>query len=140
MRGSGARREGGGMTSRETHVPDHAISSMLLPDGAQADLRLAGEAVTVTVRGELDLHTASCLRQTLAAAVSEEADLVLVHLDEVTFMDSTALGVLVGAWKAQTAQGRRLELVCSRPEPLKLLRLTGLDEVLVVHPGAPVSR
>ncbi|WP_162244497.1 STAS domain-containing protein [Marmoricola sp. Leaf446] len=128
------------MTTRETHVTDHAaVSSLDLPDGAQADLRLAGEAVTVTVRGELDLHTASCLRQTLEAAVCEEADLVLVHLDEVTFMDSTALGVLVGAWKAQTARGRRLEVVCSRPEPLKLLRLTGLDGVLDVHPGAPVA-
>ena len=100
----------------------------------------ADTGVVVRVRGELDLHTASCLRQTLEAAVCEEADLVLVHLDEVTFMDSTALGVLVGAWKAQTAHGRRLEVVCSRPEPLKLLRLTGLDGVLVVHPGAPVAR
>ncbi|SDR84385.1 anti-sigma-factor antagonist /anti-anti-sigma regulatory factor, SpoIIAA [Nocardioides scoriae] len=129
------------MTTRETSVPapsvTRGLSSLLLPDGAQADLRLAGESVTVTVRGEVDLHTSSCLRQTLAAAVQEEADLVLVHLDEVTFLDSTGLGVLVGAWKAQQAHGRRLELVCSRPEPLKLLRITGLDRVLTVHPGRP---
>lgn len=129
------------MTLRETHVTTGPIvSSLALPDGAEADLRLVGDSVTVTVRGELDLHTASCLRQTLAAAVAEEAELLLVHLDEVTFMDSTALGLLVGAWKAQTAGGRRLELVCSRPEPLKLLRLVGLDHVLVVHPGAPAAR
>ncbi len=113
------------------------VSSLILPTDAEADLRLAGDAVTVTVRGDVDLHTAPDLRTTLAAAVDEDAELVLVHLDEVTFLDSTGLGVLVGAWKAQRAAGRRLELVCSRPEPLKLLRLTGLDRVITVHPGTP---
>ena len=129
------------MTTRQTRPPAAraGISSLSVPGDAQADLRLAGEAVTVTVRGEVDLHTAPCLRETLAAAVQEQADLVLVHLDEVTFLDSTGLGVLVGAWKAQEGQGRRLELVCSRPEPLKLLRITGLDRVLLVHPGVPVG-
>lgn len=122
--------------------PDRAddelgVSSLSLPDPAEADLRLAGSAVTVTVRGEVDLHTAPDLRDTLAQAVDEQAELVLVHLDEVTFLDSTGLGILVGAWKAQRAAGGELELVCSRPEPLKLLRLTGLDRVLTVHPGAP---
>lgn len=112
-------------------------SSMVLPEDAEVDLRLAGDSVTVTVRGEVDLHASPQLRARLAAAVEEEAELVLVHLDGVTLLDSTGLGVIVGAWKAQRAAGRRLEIVCSRPEPLKTLRLTGLDRVVTVHPGLP---
>lgn len=128
------------MRRRGTHEDDSTpVSSLTLPSDAEADLRLAGDAVTVTVRGDVDLHTAPDLRATLAAAVDEHAELVLVHLDEVTFLDSTGLGVLVSAWKAQRAAERRLELVCSRPEPLKLLRLTGLDRVITVHPGTPYA-
>jgi len=114
-------------------------SSMVLPEDAEVDLRLAGDSVTVTVRGEVDLHASPQLRARLAAAVDEEVELVLVHLDGVTLIDSTGLGVIVGAWKAQRAAGRRLEIVCSRPEPLKMLRLTGLDRVVTVHPGLPGS-
>lgn len=114
-------------------------SSLALPEDAEVDLRLAGDVVTVTVRGEVDLHASPQLRARLAAAVEEEAQLVLVHLDGVTLIDSTGLGVIVGAWKAQRAAGRELEIVCSRPEPLKMLRLTGLDRVVTVHPGLPES-
>lgn len=114
-----------------------ATSSREVPSGAQAELRLSGSSVSVTVRGEIDLHSAPELRETLARAVEEQAQLVVVHLDEVSFLDSTGLGILVGAWKAQRAAGGELVLVCSRPEPLKLLRLTGLDRVLTVHPVAP---
>lgn len=124
------------MSPRRTPPPSE-ISSTALPQDAEADLRLTDAAVTVTVRGEIDLHTAPQLRETLARAVEEQADLVLVHLDEVGFMDSTGLGILVGAWKAQRAAGGELELVCSRAEPLKMLRLTGLDKVFTIHPGLP---
>ncbi|GAB3996552.1 STAS domain-containing protein [Nocardioides marmoraquaticus] len=129
------------MTRRDTRRarPETAPSSLALPEDAEVDLRLAGEAVTVTVRGEVDLHASPQLRARLAAAVEEEVDLVLVHLDGVTLIDSTGLGVIVGAWKAQRAAGRELEIVCSRPEPLKMLRLTGLDRVVTVHPGLPES-
>lgn len=119
---------------RETSAAT-AVSSLDLPAEASSALRLAGETVTVTVRGDIDLHTSPELRDTLAAAVEERVGLVLVHLDDVSLLDSTGLGVIVGAWKAQQAAGGTLELVCSRPEPLKTLRLTGLDRVITVHPG-----
>ena len=59
-----------------------------------------------------------------------------MHLDEVTFMDSTGLGVLVGAHKAQRARGGVFELVCSEPRLLRLLELTGLDRVFTIHDGS----
>jgi anti-sigma B factor antagonist len=52
-------------------------------------------------------------------------------------MDSTALGVLVGALRAQRATGGELELVCSRPRHLRLIEVTGLDRVFTVHAGEP---
>jgi anti-sigma B factor antagonist len=106
-----------------------------LPGTLVTDVRLCSQGVTLTVRGEVDVHTAPLLRVRLADLVKEGEERIVVHLDAVTFMDSTGLGVLVGAHKAQREHGGTLELVCSEPRLLRILRLTGLDRVLTIHPG-----
>ena len=55
------------------------------------------------LRGDLDLHTAPGLRERLAALIDAGSLRVVVDLSEVAFMDSTGLGVLVGA--ARRARG-----------------------------------
>ncbi len=106
-----------------------------LPSALDTDIRLVESGVNITVHGEIDVHTAPQLRDRLDEVVRQQEDRVVVHLDDVTFMDSTALGVLVGAHKAQCASGGTLELVCSERRLLRLLRITGLDEVLTIHDG-----
>ena len=108
-----------------------------LPAGLRVDVRLSAAGVSVTVHGDLDLHTAPGLRERLLAVVAQGEPRVEVHLDGVGFMDSTALGVLVGALEAQRAAGGELELVCSRPRHLRLIEVTGLDRVFTVHAGEP---
>ena len=66
----------------------------------------------VAVRGEIDLFTAPELKKTLADAIENGASRVVVDLSETTFLDSTALGVLIGGHlsrrlrKAATAANR----------------------------------
>lgn len=86
------------------------------------------------IAGEVDVYTAPTLRERIAEQLDAgQRDLVL-DLTDVAFLDSTGLGVLVaGLTKAREAGGR-LSLVCSRSSLLKLLRITGLDEVFAVHP------
>lgn len=108
-----------------------------LPGALVTDVRLCSQGVSLTVRGEVDVHTAPLLRARLADVVKEGEERIVVHLDAVTFMDSTGLGVLVGAHRAQRGHGGTLELVCSEPRLLRILRLTGLDRVLTIHTGVP---
>jgi anti-sigma B factor antagonist len=51
----------------------------------------------------------------------------------VDFIDSTGLGVVVGALKDAQAVDGTMELICTQPRMLSLLRLTGLDEAFTVH-------
>ena len=104
-----------------------------LPTALDTDIRLCESGVSVTVRGEIDVHTAPQLRDRLDEVLRQEEELVVLHLDDVTFMDSTGLGVLVGAHKAQVAAGRSLVLVCSEPRVLRIVHLTGLHRVLTIH-------
>ena len=57
-------------------------------------------------------------------------ELVVVDLQQITFIDSAGLGVLVGAHRRMRERGGRLRIV--RPPPLveRAFELTGLDEVL----------
>jgi anti-sigma B factor antagonist len=93
------------------------------------------EATTLVVlRGDLDLATASQLRECLVEVIDDGARIV-IDLETVGFMDSAGLGILVGGLKrARTADGE-LELVCSSQEILKPLEITGLDRVFTIHSG-----
>jgi Anti-anti-sigma regulatory factor (antagonist of anti-sigma factor) len=57
---------------------------------------------------------------------------VIADLSEITFLDSSALGVLVQAYRTATERDTRLLVVASEPVR-KLLRLTGLDTVLETY-------
>ena len=109
------------------------VPAFELPAHLSVDVRLCSSGVTVTVRGEVDVHTAPILRARLHEVISQGEQRVVVHLDGVTFLDSTGLGVLVGAHKAQSAAGGTLELVCGQPRLLRIIGLTGLDRVLDVR-------
>jgi anti-sigma B factor antagonist len=98
---------------------------------------MVGEELTVTVRdergaavvevaGAVDLTTVAPLRERLFE-VAEQGQPLIVDLNQVSFMDSAGLGVLIGATHRVDARGGSLHAVCSRPQTRKLLWLTGVD-------------
>lgn len=87
----------------------------------------------VRVAGEIDVYSAPALRRELIDAVDAGHVRLVVDLDEVGFLDSTGIGVLVGALKRVRAQGGSLEIVCSQERLLKVFEITGLDKVFVMH-------
>ena len=87
----------------------------------------------VAVFGELDIHAAPALRNGLAPLLAGGYRRVVVDLEEVQFLDSTGLGVLVGAMKRARHGGPALELVCTRAPTLRVLHYTGLDRVFRIH-------
>jgi anti-sigma B factor antagonist len=92
----------------------------------------AGHTV-VEVRGEVDIYTSSLLRERLVEVVEGGARQVVVDLSQVDFLDSSGLGVLVGALKRLRTVGGDLSLVCTREKLLKIFRITALDRVFSLH-------
>lgn len=98
----------------------------------------------VRAAGEVDVSTAPMLRERLGdlPATSER---VIVDLSDVTFLDSTGLGVLVagqkrlrrgegeGAGTAELAGPGGLALVVTRPQILKVLEVTGLTSIFDIY-------
>ena len=94
---------------------------------------LDGDVHVVSVAGELDLHTADDLSSELEGAIAQGPRRLVVDLGGVTFLDSTALGALVGAAKRARLAGARTVVVTDDPHTSKVFRITALDRVVDVR-------
>jgi anti-sigma B factor antagonist len=88
----------------------------------------------LSVEGELDLASAPSLKWALTDILAAGHDQVVVDLSLVTFIDSTALGVLVGI-KKNLSPGAKLAITCTHPDVLNIFELTGLDATFDIFPA-----
>lgn len=95
--------------------------------------RTVGEHTVLEVGGEVDVYTAPRLRERLIELIDAGARRVVVDLGRVDFLDSTGLGVLVGALKRLRSAGGSFALVCDKEPLLKIFRITALDQVFPLH-------
>ncbi len=87
----------------------------------------------ISVEGDLDLSTAPQLKWMLVDSLDEGRSQLIVDLSLTTFMDSTALGVLVGVNRSLDVGGR-LAIVCARANLLKIFELSGMDGAFAISP------
>jgi anti-sigma B factor antagonist len=85
----------------------------------------------VSVAGEIDLFTAPEFKQRVSAPIDEGRTHV-VDLTETTFIDSSSLGVLIGAHRRLRRLDGSLVIVCSNDAIVKTFRITGLDSVFTI--------
>jgi len=99
------------------------------------DSREVGDAVVVTVRGEVDVMTAPRLRDAVARAFdAPEAGAVVLDLTGVTFLGSNGLAALVDAVTEARQRREPLRVVVDDTRPvLRPLQLTGLDSLLALY-------
>lgn len=91
-----------------------------------------GDAWIFVVRGDLDVNSSGALREALTRADEQGAAALLVDLEETTYMDPFALGILVGAAKRARARHGELRLVAPSEAAARLLRVTQMDRVFPV--------
>jgi anti-sigma B factor antagonist len=89
--------------------------------------------VLFVLYGEVDLHVAPELRRRLTEAIEEGADYVVLDLSRVTFLDSMALGILLGALKRLRPAGGELRLVVPHSEIRRIFEITLLDQVFTLN-------
>ena len=100
--------------------------------GKPADIRSKheGDAVSVAVAGEIDLSTADQLDAAIREAEETETNRIVVDLSDLSFVDSTGLGVLLDAINRSRRNGNRLSFVLSKHEAVvRLLDLTCTTEM-----------
>jgi len=98
----------------------------------RVEVRDADATTVISVSGELDLASSPALEEELERVAQSDAQLVVVDLRNLEFMDSTGLSVLVRAHQRAEENGRRLGLVNGSQQVQRLLTLTGVAERLTL--------
>jgi anti-sigma B factor antagonist len=96
------------------------------------DEKNEGSAWVLAVSGELDLRTSPELEDRLDRVWNAGAELVILDLRQIEFMDSTGLRVLLGAHQRAQESGRLFALVRGADQVERVLTLTGVRDLLTV--------
>jgi anti-sigma B factor antagonist len=94
------------------------------------EVRNQGQTMVIALSGELDLASSPALQEELDRVATSDAQLLIIDLRDLDFMDSTGLSVLVRAHQRIEEQGRQLAMVKGPQQVQRLLSLTGVAERL----------
>jgi anti-sigma B factor antagonist len=90
--------------------------------------------LVVTLSGELDAYDAPALRTAFSdAATAAGGATVVLDLAAVTFLDSTALGAVVGLLRRVRENGGQLRVVLPETDARRIFELTALEQALDVR-------
>lgn len=95
---------------------------------------LCDQTLIVRLQGELDHHTAEKVKRHLEDRIATEAFThILVNLHELTFMDSSGLGVLIGRYKQIMERGGQMVVSDVHPSIYRIFEMSGLFKIISVH-------
>jgi anti-sigma B factor antagonist len=89
----------------------------------------------IDLEGEVDVYTAPQLKQQIIGLLDSGARHVTVNLEAVDYLDSTALGVLIGGLKRLRERDGTLDLICPNPRIKRIFEITGLDKIFDIYPS-----
>jgi anti-sigma B factor antagonist len=95
----------------------------------KVDTRSVGDWTVIDVAGEVDVFTAPKLREAIIGLLGDGKEKLIVNLEDVAFMDSTGLGVLVGGLKRVKERNGELAIAGAQGTVLRVLNVTGLNAV-----------
>lgn len=100
----------------------------------QIEMEHARKALIVRLKGELDHHTAEFVKARMEEAIENgnSANIVL-SMKDLTFMDSSGLGVILGRYKQISAKGGKMVVCDVHPSVYRLFELSGMFKILSIQ-------
>lgn len=95
--------------------------------------RIDREVSVVLVDGYLDFDAAPALKESIVNQIDEGTRHLVIDLSRTEFIDSTAIGVLVGALKRVNESSGSLAVVCTNENIRDIFALVGLDDMLRLY-------
>jgi anti-sigma B factor antagonist len=96
------------------------------------DHREQSGCAVLVIHGALDVSTSPELSTAAFAAIQSDPGPVIIDASELSFCDSTGLGVFVRVAARLDSRGQRLAIAGALPSVRDILEETGLDEAFVV--------
>lgn len=113
-----------------THLPTRPPASGF---GDAFDMQVhihPGVPVLAEIGGEIDIASAPCLRETLLVAIRRHGPEICVDLRGVTFLDCSAVNVLLATARRARLEGGQLQVIHPSAQAWRLITILGLQHVL----------
>ncbi len=93
--------------------------------------QLKGKNLVAYLYGELDHHYASEIREKIDSQIhSSNPDKLILDFSNVTFMDSSGIGVVMGRYKLMRSKGGHVVLAAVNSKIEKLIEVSGLRKII----------
>ena len=89
--------------------------------------------LTASLFGELDHHTAKEVKNLIEEIIkNNQVNNLVLDFSNLTFMDSSGIGVIIGRYKLITSLGGRVAISNAKGNIIKLLHLSGIDRIIEI--------
>jgi stage II sporulation protein AA (anti-sigma F factor antagonist) len=93
-------------------------------------IKVSGEVVTAYLSGELDHHSARDMRAEIDSAIElNMPSLVILDFGEISFMDSSGIGLVMGRYRLLSQRNAKLHITGTSPALYKMMRLAGMERL-----------
>lgn len=94
------------------------------------EINVTGEVVTAHLKGELDHHTAKAMREAIDDAVDlNMPTLLILDFKDITFMDSSGIGLVMGRYRNLIKSGAELHITGAPPQIYRMFKLAGIEKL-----------
>lgn len=98
------------------------------------EIKIKGEVITAYLSGELDHHTAAFMRQAIDSAVElNMPTLLIMNFENITFMDSSGIGLVMGRYRNLSRNGAELHIEGVPEQMYKMMKLAGLEKLAKIE-------
>lgn len=95
----------------------------------KVDTKQVKNGHVIEVQGEIDVYTSPRVKETINKLIEDKNYNLIINLEEVRYIDSTGLGVLIGALKRVREHNGSINLICTNPQIKKIFNITGLVKI-----------
>jgi len=99
----------------------------------ETELERVADVPVVKVTGEIDVYTAPEFKSAVNKAIDTGAVDLIIDLTNVSYMDSSGFGILLGATKRVRPKGGTINLLGCSEAITRMLRITRLDTIFGMH-------
>lgn len=99
-------------------------------------ISVKGEVVTAYLGGELDHHCAKEMREAIDAAIElNQPTLLVLDFSDVSFMDSSGIGLVMGRYRNLQRTGAVMHIAGASPQLTKVMKLAGIGRLAKMDIG-----
>ncbi len=93
-------------------------------------IQTEGKNIRACIQGDVDHHSAFMIRKTVDAEISRRRpELLILDFGEVTFMDSSGIGLVMGRYKLMKSIGGEIRVENLSAGAYRVMRLAGLERL-----------